>query len=60
MESHQILIGKVQLYRRGDSWIWQCAASVGGEQRRATTKRDTLSLASAFADLGASMAQNPN
>ena len=50
METHQILNGKVQLYRRGDSRIWQCAASVGGKQRRATTKRDSLSLATEFAE----------
>ena len=42
--------GKVQLYRRGDSRIWQCAASVGGKQRRATTKREILALASEFAE----------
>jgi integrase len=50
VETHQILNGKVQLYRRGDSRIWQCAASVGGKQRRATTKRDSLSLATEFAE----------
>ena len=50
METHQILNGKVQLYRRGDSRIWQCAASVGGKQRRATTRRDSVALASEFAE----------
>jgi integrase len=50
VETHQILNGKVQLYRRGDSRIWQCAASVGGKQRRATTKRDRLALATEFAE----------
>lgn len=50
MESHQILSGKVQLYRRGESRVWQCAASVGGKQRRATTKRESLALASEFAE----------
>jgi integrase len=50
VETHQILNGKVQLYRRGDSRIWQCAASVGGKQRRATTKRDSVSLATEFAE----------
>ena len=50
METHQILNGKVQLYRRGDSRNWQCAASVGGKQRRATTKRDSISLATEFAE----------
>ena len=42
METHQILNGKVQLYRRGESRVWQCSASVGGKQRRATTKREGL------------------
>lgn len=50
MEAHQILNGKVQLYRRGSSRIWQCAASVGGKQRRATTKRENISLATEFAE----------
>jgi integrase len=50
VETHQILNGKVQLYRRGESRIWQCAASVGGKQRRATTKRDSVSLATEFAE----------
>jgi integrase len=50
VETHQILNGKVQLYRRGDSRIWQCAASVGGKQRRTTTKRDSVSLATEFAE----------
>ena len=50
METHQILNGKVQIYRRGDSRIWQCAASVGGKQRRATTKRESLALASEIAE----------
>ena len=50
MESHRVLNGKVQLYRRGESRIWQCSASVGGKQRRATTKRESLALASEFAE----------
>lgn len=50
MESHRVLSGKVQLYRRGESRIWQCSASVGGKQRRATTKRESLALASEFAE----------
>ena len=50
MESHRILNGKVQLYRRGESRVWQCAASIGGKQRRATTKRESLALATEFAE----------
>jgi integrase len=41
---HEILGGKVQLYRR-DGSVWQCSASVGGKQYRATTKKEELSQA---------------
>jgi integrase len=41
---HEILGGKVQLYRR-DGSVWQCSASVGGKQFRATTKKEELSQA---------------
>ena len=41
---HEILGGKVQLYRRGGRF-WQCSASVAGRQYRATTKREELSQA---------------
>jgi integrase len=41
---HEILGGKVTLYRR-DGRFWQCAASVGGKQYRATTKKEELSQA---------------
>jgi integrase len=42
---HEILGGKVQLYKRGDGRFWQCSASVGGRQYRETTKREELSQA---------------
>jgi integrase len=48
--NHTILGGKVQLFRRGDSQYWWCAASVGGKQRRATTKEENLALAKTFAE----------
>jgi hypothetical protein len=35
MARHEILGGKVQLYRRGE--IWHCAASVDGQQFRKST-----------------------
>lgn len=50
MTNHEILNGKVQLYRRGDSRIWQCSASVGGKQRRTTTKQEGLALAKDVAE----------
>jgi len=40
---HEILGGKVQLYRRGR--VWHCSASVAGRQHRETTKREELSQA---------------
>src|SRR5437016_1105789 len=42
---HEILGGKVQLYRREDGHFWQCSASVGGRQYRATTKKEELAQA---------------
>jgi integrase len=37
---HEILGGKVQLYKRGR--YWHCSASVGGAQHRETTKKEEL------------------
>jgi len=48
--NHRILGGKVQLYRRGDSGYWWCAASVSGKQRRASTKEENLALAKTLAE----------
>ena len=50
MTNHQILGGKVQLYQRGEGGAWQCSASVGGKQRRASTKQDSLALAKEVAE----------
>jgi hypothetical protein len=50
MTSHEILGGKVQVYKRPNSPFWQCAASINGAQYRASTKRDVLSLAEEFAE----------
>jgi integrase len=50
MQRHEILGGKVQLYRRTTEGNWWCSASVSGKQRRATTKQDSLSLAKQVAE----------
>jgi len=50
MEIHEILGGKVQLYRRDRSRFWWCSSSVGGKQRRATTKEDSLARAKEIAE----------
>ena len=49
MENHEILGGKVQLYRRANSKFWWCATRLGGKQRRKTTKKESLKLAEDFA-----------
>lgn len=52
MESdrHTFLGGKVQVYRRPNSPSWQCSASVGGKQFRASAKTDSFAQAKAFAE----------
>jgi integrase len=50
MATHAILGGEVQLYERPNSRFWWCSASVGGKQRRESTKTDSLSLAKQFAE----------
>lgn len=42
---HSLLDNKVQLYMRPNSPHWQCACSVAGRQRRATTKEESLARA---------------
>ena len=49
-KSTGILGGKVQLYRRDRSRFWWCSSSVGGKQRRATTKEDSLARAKEIAE----------
>ncbi|MBV9694891.1 MAG: site-specific integrase, partial [Alphaproteobacteria bacterium] len=50
MPSHEILGGKVQVYRRSNSPFWQCSASINGTQYRASTKRDSLAQAEEAAE----------
>jgi integrase len=42
---HSLMDNRVQLYMRSKSPHWQCACSVGGRQRRTTTKEESLSRA---------------
>jgi integrase len=50
MPSHEILGGKVNIYKRGRSSFWQCSASVGGKQWRSSTKESSLELAKQVAE----------
>lgn len=47
---HEILGGKVQLYRRPGGRFWQCSASMGGVQHRATTKMEGIGQAEEAAE----------
>ncbi|MGG6897024.1 hypothetical protein [Rhizobium sp. BR 315] len=49
MGSHEILGGKVNVYRRG-GLTWHCSASVKGRQYRTSTKETSLEQAKAFAE----------
>lgn len=47
---HEILGGKVQLYKRPDGRFWQCSTSIGGKQHRSSTKKEELSQAADAAE----------
>jgi integrase len=49
-EKHTILGGKVHVYRRENSTLWQCATYLAGKNRRVSTKEDSLSRAKDFAE----------
>lgn len=49
MASHEILGGKVNVYRRG-GLVWRCSASLKGRQYRTSTKETGLEQAKAFAE----------
>jgi len=48
--NHELLGGMLQLYRRNSSRFWQCSASVGGKQRRSSTKEEDFTLAKQIAE----------
>ncbi len=50
MAKHTILGGKVHLYKRENSTVWQCSAYIKGKNRRVTTKEESLSVAKDFAE----------
>ncbi|MFT4255149.1 MAG: site-specific integrase [Caulobacter sp.] len=50
MTTHVMFDGKLQLYRRGASKVWQCAARVGGERFRETTRETELAQAKDIAE----------
>lgn len=50
MQKHQIMGGKVNVYKRGRSGYWQASAYFKGRNHRISTKSDSLQLAKEFAE----------
>jgi integrase len=48
--THDLLGGKVHLYRRGSGRFWQCSAYLAGRNHRATTKEEDLIRAKTAAE----------
>lgn len=49
-EKHTILGGKVHVYRRENSSVWQCSSYLEGRNRRVSTKEESLAKAKEFAE----------
>lgn len=47
---HDLMGGKLHVYRRENSSLWQCSTFLGGRNNRVSTKTDSLSHAKAFAE----------
>lgn len=50
MQKHEILGGKVNLYKRGNGRYWQCSTYLQGRNHRISTKEDSLSHAKDIAE----------
>ncbi|MBE1503120.1 tyrosine-type recombinase/integrase [Rhizobium viscosum] len=50
MASHEILGGKVLVYRRENSKKWQCSTRINGKNWRTSTGEESLALAKEFAE----------
>ena len=49
-EKHSILGGKVHVYKRPGSPVWQCSSYMAGKNRRLSTKEESLSKAKEVAE----------
>lgn len=49
-EHHTILGGKVHVYKRPNSSLWQCSSFFAGKNHRTSTKEDSLSRAKEIAE----------
>ena len=48
-ETHSLMDGKVHVYRRENSSLWQCSTYINGRNYRKSTKHESLALAMDFA-----------
>lgn len=49
-EHHELMGGKLHVYKRDNSRFWQCSAYLAGKNRRITTKEESLSHAKEIAE----------
>jgi hypothetical protein len=49
-KQHTILGGKVYVYKRPNSSLWQCPTYLAGKNRRRSTKQESLSKAKEIAE----------
>ncbi len=49
-EKHSVMGGKVHIYKRPGSPLWQCSTYLEGRNRRVSTKEESLSKAKDFAE----------
>lgn len=47
---HELVGGKLHVYKRENSTYWQCSTFLGGKNHRVSTKEDSLALAKDFAE----------
>ena len=50
METHDLMGGKLHVYKRENSRYWQCSTYLAGKNRRMTTKEESLSHAKEIAE----------
>ena len=50
VQTHDMFDGRLQVYKRGESRFWQCAARVGTQRFRSSTKEEDLSRAKDVAE----------
>lgn len=49
-ENHELMGGKLHVYKRENSAFWQCSAYLNGKNRRKSTKEESLAHAKEFAE----------